>query len=810
MPTKPTYEELEKRVRQLEHAESERRRAEKALHETETYFKAVMDNLSVGVAVNSVNPAVNFTYMNANFPRFYRTTREALANPDGFWESVYEDPAFREEIKKRVLEDCSSGDPERMHWEDVPITRQGEKSSFVSARNIPIPDKHLMISTVWDVTEHRQTLKSLRESEEKYRRIFENSVVGLFQSTPEGRFVNVNRAFAKMLHYDSPEQLVSSITDIASQFYVDPQDRAWYQQMLRRNRKVDGFEFKARCRDGSELWLTNSSRAYFDAEGRMIHIEGINSDITMRKQAEQALRESEQRFRELFDNMSAGVAIYDSPDDGRSFIFKDLNKSGLQNCRKHKTEVVGREAREVFPGIEALGLIEVFQRVWKTGMSEHHPSIKRKDNHLELWVENYVCKLPSGELVAVYEDTTARRQAEEAKDKLERRIQQAQKMESIGTLAGGIAHDFNNILSSMLGFTELALGDIEKGSIIEKHLQEVFTAGNRAKDLVNQILAFARQSDEEVKPVRVAAVAAEVLKFLRSSIPTTIEIRPNLASDSLIMGNPTQVHQLLMNLCTNAAHAMEDEGGILEVALKDVVFNNNGSPPRFGLAAGNYIEMRVSDTGAGIPPDIIESIFEPYFTTKPRGKGTGLGLAVTHGIVEKYGGKITVDSLVGKGTVFTLYLPITDRRDMICQHEAGAMPRGRERVLLVDDEAPIVRMCGQILERLGYTVTTKTNSIEALELFHSDPNGFDLVITDMTMPNMTGDRLAAAVMQIRPEIPVILWTGFSRKISDEAVKQIGIKALVYKPMAKADLAKTIRQVLDAGSCAGSGLHASIH
>jgi signal transduction histidine kinase/CheY-like chemotaxis protein len=395
-----------------------------------------------------------------------------------------------------------------------------------------------------------------------------------------------------------------------------------------------------------------------------------------------------------------------------------------------------------------------------------------------------------------FSDITGRKQAEEMRLRLEEDLRQGQRMESIGTLAGGIAHDFNNILSSIIGFTELSLDGATKGTPLENNLQEVYTAGMRARDLVKQILAFARQSDEERKPIQVDTIAKEVLKLIRSTIPTTIEIRENIESHSVIMGNPSQVHQLFMNLCTNAAQAMEDDGGTLEVGLTDAEHNDPSPLPQSGFKSGNYLKATVSDTGPGISADIIDSIFEPYFSTKGVGEGTGMGLALVHGIVESYGGKITVDSKLGKGTVFSIYLPIAKISEDHRPYEKEKPPSGTESILFVDDELPIANMGSQLLERLGYRVTVRTSSVEALELFRSKPDDFDLVITDMTMPNMSGDQLGVELMKMRSDIPVILCTGYSNKISEEIAKEIGIKAFAYKPIVKADLAETVRKVLN--------------
>ena len=380
--------------------------------------------------------------------------------------------------------------------------------------------------------------------------------------------------------------------------------------------------------------------------------------------------------------------------------------------------------------------------------------------------------------------------------KVEEQLRQSQKMESIGNLAGGIAHDFNNILSSIIGYTELALIDIGQVSLLQEHLREVLTAGNRAKDLIKQILAFARQSHEDVKPVRVDQIVREALRLIRSATPTTIEVRQSLGSKSLVMANSTQMLQIFMNLCTNAIHAMEGTGGLLEVELKDVVLDENSPDKPGGLNAGNYIMATISDTGSGIPPDIMDLIFEPYFTTKAVGEGTGMGLAMVQGIIEGYNGKIFVRNKKEKGAVFSFYLPISSSIENQEAYSETILPKGNARILFVDDELPIARMNSQILERLGYHVTYRTSSIEARELFRSKPYDFDLVITDMTMPNMTGEVLALELISLRPDIPIILLTGYSKTISEEKALQIGIKAFAYKPIVKADLADTVWKVLN--------------
>ena len=399
-------------------------------------------------------------------------------------------------------------------------------------------------------------------------------------------------------------------------------------------------------------------------------------------------------------------------------------------------------------------------------------------------------------LINVLTDITEHKLMQEEKAALESRLQQAQKMEAIGTLAGGIAHDFNNILSAVIGYSELAMDEAPRGSILYRNLQEVFRAGSRAKDLVKQILTFSRQADQERKPVLVKLICMEALKFLRASLPASIKIRQEIKSEALAMADPTQIHQVLMNLCTNAGHAMRDKGGILELKLRDVKLEADQTAAYPELTPGAYLELTVSDTGHGIPPTIMERIFDPFFTTKGKGEGTGMGLAVVHGIVGSFGGAITVSSQPDKGSSFRIYLPAVERDPLPVPLAEEPISTGTEHILFVDDEKAIVNIGQQLLQSLGYKITTRTSSIEALELFRRRADCFDLVITDMTMPNMSGDKLAGELIRIRPDIPVILCTGYSSRISPEQALVLGIRAFVSKPVLKKEYAETIRKVLD--------------
>jgi signal transduction histidine kinase/CheY-like chemotaxis protein len=392
--------------------------------------------------------------------------------------------------------------------------------------------------------------------------------------------------------------------------------------------------------------------------------------------------------------------------------------------------------------------------------------------------------------LAVLRDTTELRN-------LEGQLIQAQKMESIGTLAGGIAHDFNNILSAIIGNAEIALLDIPSDSALSENINNVIQAGQRARDLVKQILTFSRKNEEDKKPVQVHLIVNEVLKFLRSSLPSTIQILQNIEiGNDTVLADSTQIHQILMNLCANASHAMMEKGGVLQVNLKNMALGTDVNAHYPGIEPGSYLYLTVSDTGHGISPDVLSRIFEPYFTTKEKGSGTGLGLAVVHGIVKSHGGIIKADSEIGKGSTFHIYLPLIDEQEKSEIEAAESLPTGNERILFIDDEETLVDLGKQLLEKLGYEVVARTNSLEAFELFRKKPDQFDLVITDMTMPRMTGDGLAKKLIGIRPDVPIILCTGYSSKVSKNKVKRMGVKAFIMKPLLIRDLSVVVRKVLD--------------
>jgi len=479
-----------------------------------------------------------------------------------------------------------------------------------------------------------------------------------------------------------------------------------------------------------------------------------------------------------------------------------VNKKFSDECGLSPEGIQGKTAFDVWPHETAGRFAESDEKVIQTGESVRleHPIVD--SNGIKGWVEILKNPIYSDQgtiigTVSIVRNITERKNAEHERKQLESQLRQSQKMEAIGTLAGGIAHDFNNILAVIMGYTEISLAEIPVESQVYRRLERILKAGHRGKELVNQILIFSRQHERERKPVGLSLIVEEVLKLLRPLIPTTIEIsRYQEGASNVILADPTQIYQILINLCTNSAYAMRDKCGRLEVRVEDLDLNADEADLFIGLNPGPYVRLTVSDTGHGLDHKTMERIFEPFFTTKNQGEGTGMGLAVVHGIVKSLNGIILVDGKPGKGTTFQIFIPRIETDLAEVPPKAPLISIGNERILFVDDDELIVEMIPEMLKSMGYQVICLRNSSEALEVFHRQHDRIDLVITDQTMPNMTGEELAKEIMRIRADIPIILCTGFSEAISPEKARALGIREYVMKPFTKSELSKTIRKVLD--------------
>jgi PAS domain S-box-containing protein len=510
------------------------------------------------------------------------------------------------------------------------------------------------------------------------------------------------------------------------------------------------------------------------------------------------LAASEQKYRRVIEALRGNYFFYTHDESGR-FTYLSPSVSNVlgysqEEFKIHYTEYFTRcDINKDVERCTEQSMKGIRQPPYEIEIYHKNSSIHR----LEITEEPVLNR--QGRVLAVEgiaHDITQRIKTQEEREKLQKKLIQAQKMEAIGTLAGGIAHDFNNILSAIIGYTELSKLIITGESAVTGYLDSIMQAGNRAKELVQQILTFSRQAEKEFRPVSVKVIIDESLKLLRASLPSTIEIKRNIMSDSLVMGDPTQIHQLIMNLCVNAGHAMREKGGILEVELNNVQLDADFKSQFPDLKPGLYLKMTVGDTGEGMSSQVLERIFDPFFTTKERGEGTGMGLAVVHGIVKSCGGAIYAYSELGKGTNFNIFLPAIESAFESGIDLEGVIPRGKERILFIDDEPSLVEIGEQMLGTLGYHVVSRTSSLEALELFREQSDQFDLVITDMTMPHMTGDILAREVLTIRKDIPVILCTGFSFQIAEDKSWDAGIKGLLMKPVVRSEMAQMVRKVLD--------------
>ncbi len=425
--------------------------------------------------------------------------------------------------------------------------------------------------------------------------------------------------------------------------------------------------------------------------------------------------------------------------------------------------------------------------------------INERDLHMQLASESEVLQSIN---TALRNEIAERQKTEEEKKHLQTDLAQAQKMEAVGTLAGGIAHDFNNILSAIIGYSELVLNDTAVSEKTRQKIIEILNSGERAKALVNQILAFSRKAEIRIAPLELKEAISEALKMMRSLIPANITIEQNYAASGLVLSSSTYIHQIIMNLCSNAIHAMENDGGVLEVFLTREQIDAQSAAGELRLPAGSYLKMTISDTGQGMIPEVAARVFEPYFTTKETGRGTGLGLSVVHGIVKSHGGAIACRSTAGIGTSFEIYFPeMEDRRKQEDSRQEEAMPTGTETILYVDDEPMLCDIASEMLESLGYQVVGKTSSVEAYDLFIVEPQRFAAVITDMSMPQLTGDKLAQKILALRPDTPIIVCTGYSEHVSGEDAARLGVREFLMKPYKMPQLAYAVRRVIDGNSFA---------
>ncbi len=628
--------------------------------------------------------------------------------------------------------------------------------------------------------------RDLRRNEEFLHNIVEHIPDMIFvKDARDLRFVRFNRAGEQLLGYTREELLGKTDYDFFPKEIADfftAKDR----QTLDAKDLVDIPEETIRNRSNEERILHTKKLPILDEAGAPQYLLGISEDITERKMAEEAIRKLSQAIEQ------SPVSIVITDVEGN---IEFVNKKFTQITGYSLAETLGQNPRILKSGETPA---DEYRRLWQTISSggvwqgEFH---NRKKNGELFWELATIAPVRDAgnvitHYVAVKEDITQRK-------KLEAHFRQAQKLEAIGLLAGGIAHDFNNILSAIIGYTEISRFNVQPESQVAEYLAHVLEAGRRAKELINQIMMFSRETEQELKPIQVYLPVEQALKLIRASIPATIEIRSEILSQASALADATQVHQIVMNLCTNAAHAMKESGGLLQVSLTDITIDKEDHRETYpDTEPGDYIRLTVSDQGHGIDAFHLHRIFDPFFTTKEKGEGSGMGLSVVHGIVKSYGGSIYVHSRPGEETTFDLLIPALENAapDTIAMQKP--VPTGCESILFVDDEEMIVDSAKGMLESLGYRVMATTSASEALEAFRNNPEGFDMLVTDLTMPKTTGLELADKILQIRPDLPIVLCTGFGGNMNEEQIIRRGVRGIIFKPILRRDMAVAVRNALD--------------
>jgi PAS domain S-box-containing protein len=681
-----------------------------------------------------------------------------------------------------------------VYYNDVPVkTKSGQHIDT----DIYLADRSTLVQcNIRDVTERKGAEVNLKESKALTEAVVENVPLMIFlKESTDLRFVMFNRAGEELLGYDRRDLIGKNNLDL-----FPPEQAAHF--MAKDREVLDGEtgmldipeEPILTAKKGLRLLHTRKV-CIRGSDGATKFLLGISEDITERKQAEDSLRETSNFLENLLEYANAPIIVWDS-----QFKIMRFNRAFERLTGRKSGDVLGLGLDFLFPPEKRTGALEYIQ---STSIGERWETVEISIQHVDgsvhtlLWNSAMLYGTDGKTIVATIaqgHDITERRQALDAQRKLEAQLAQSQKMEAIGTLAGGIAHDFNNILGIIFGFTEISLSETSRTTPLGQNLEQILKAAHRAKHLVQQILSFGRKAQTERIPLNASPLIIEALNMLRASLPTTIEICIDIEATCEVQADPTQVHQVVVNLCTNAAHAMKEDGGILRISLGSIDFD--ASVPHLDLSPGPYIKLSVSDTGKGMTPEVVSRIFDPFFTTKGPHEGTGLGLSVVYGIVRSHQGAITVDSEPGKGSTFNVFLPRIEIRDAFEPEIVMKPPTGEEQILLVDDERALTDIGRLMLETLGYKVESFTSSVEALKAFEAQPDKFDLVITDMTMPHMTGIKLAKELMRLRPQIPVILCSGFSDLITPEKAREMGIKTMLIKPVSLAELAKTVRQILD--------------
>jgi PAS domain S-box-containing protein len=762
-----------------------RRRAEEALTASMERYGSLLGSISDGFY--SLDEDLVITYFNPAAGRLLgRAPEEVVGRPlfDAFPEArgtVFQEK-FEEALRERQF---------------LTFETLFEPAPYTNWYEVRVYPHHKGISVFFQVTtERKRNEERIREGEARYRRIVETANEGVWLLDAEGKTVFANRKLTEMLGCAEGEIIGRLPED-----FMPAEGRIAHRERMARRRR--GLPETYDCRyvrtDGTFIWAHVSAAPEMDMNGEYRGAVGMITDITERVRTEQALRESERRLREAQRLGRIGAWEYDFRN--REMVWSEMT-SELFRLSPEKEKPSPDRVAELLSPEDRLRLRRRTREVIRTRTSATYDFAIGFPDGETAYLAGFMRPVldEAGRvvrLVGAVQDISGRKRAEADKAAMERQLLQAQKMEAIGALAGGIAHDFNNILAAMTGFTELALAGLPPDDPARDRLMQVLKAGTRAKELVRQILSFSRRDEQERSPIFLSPVVKEVLNLLRATIPTTIDIRHRVESETgRVLADPTAIHQLLMNLCANAAQAMRDSDGALEVRLETVTLDEAAAARFAVIGPGRYRRLTVRDDGPGIAQEDQIRIFEPFFTTKPPGEGTGLGLSVVHGIVRSHRGEVTVVSEAGKGTTFQIYLPVVSAEEAEERDapEAAAVG-GAERIMLVDDDPAVAEFGREALTHLGYGVRMFSDGAAAWASFAAAPEEVDLLMTDQTMPGMTGLELAGRARALRPELPVLLCTGYSSRVSEAALDEAGLRHLLMKPFTIGRLGEMVRKAL---------------
>ena len=908
MDKMPTYEELEKQVNELQIEN----------YENLIKYKNIISSTSDAIALLDEN--YRYILVNNSYQKFSGLERE---NFIGKTVSEYLGQEIFDEFIKPKFDRCLKGETVNyQEWFEYP--ELGRR--LVDVTYYPYFDTENsicgIIANTRDITDKKEIEKTHRQFQKMSARTEHIAHIGSWEWEISTDTVTWSDELFQIFKLD-PKDGAPSWAEHPKLYH--PEDFKALQQAVEVALK-DGnpyeIELRAFRKDGETRVCMARGFAELGENENPVRLFGSLHDITEQKKTESSLISSESLFRGLYDNMTSGSAIYEvlnNGSKGSDYIVKNFNKKSLEIEGKTLDQVVGKSLFDLRPNIDAYGLIPVMKKVWETGEPAFFPIKAYHDEIFSSYYENYIFKIPTGEVVTIYNDVTDQKNSELAlkesekrfslamefandgifdwnletneiyysprwkrmlgyedhelpndfsiwekltepedvkrswkmqnelinrkrnkfeiefkmhhkdghwvdilsranaifdknnkavriigthadisdRKKLENQLLRSQKLESIGNLAGGIAHEFNNILSIIIGNNELILEDLPEWSLSRESSEEIRLASLRARDIVKHLLTFSRQDNSTKKLINIGAVVTESLKLIRSITPTNIEIREKISPNCLpIFGDSTQINQILINLCNNAVDVLPISGGRIEIELCDYDIDQQNEVSANTLAQGKYVKLLVRDNGSGMSREILDRIFDPYFTTKDIGKGSGIGLAVVHGIVENHGGSIVCESTINQGTIFTILIPAHEGPIEEESSKTDILSGNGERILYVDDEPSIAKLGRRHLESLGYDAYSTTDPKEALEMIKAEPNRFNLIISDMAMPNMPGDQLIVEILSINPGIPTMICSGYSSRMSETKASEMGIKAFVMKPLNKAELAKKVREVLD--------------